>query len=447
MRRQLFIIISLIAFIVLLRGFFLTIHYRGEKNIDKTRTVYIDKTDNGFQLYRSGSPFYIRGASGDSNFKDLSSINGNTVRLYDTLNLSNVLDEAERYGLAVIADIPLPKYDRQSNLYLNETNNTLLKQKIKALVKKHRNHPALLMWNLGNELSYPFVFWKNNFIETFNDLIDIIHQEDPNHPICTSIAGVSRKVIASINVHSPQIDLLSFNIFGNTKNFSTNIDQISTLFGSRPYYISEWGSDGPWECRYTSWYAPIEPTSVKKAEQIRTRYKIITENKDEACLGSLVFYWGNKLEYTYTWYSFYLDNYKSEIIKELESLWSNSNTEPSLIGLDYMLLDGKGAMDNIILAPNELISSEIVFSKNKKDSIRIKWEIFPDVWYQSKYETKYTMGVDHKKTVNSFQHFENNKAVFITPETEGPYRIFAYIYDKNGYFATTNTPFYVLNNK
>jgi hypothetical protein len=37
------------------------------------------------------------------------------------------------------------------------------------------------------------------------------------------------------------------------------------------------------------------------------------------------------------------------------------------------------------------------------------------------------------------------KASFITPDKEGPYRIFAYIFHENGYFASTNTPFYVLN--
>jgi len=48
---------------------------------------------------------------------------------------------------------------------------------------------------------------------------------------------------------------------------------------------------------------------------------------------------------------------------------------------------------------------------------------------------------------NSLVSIEDNKATFITPTEEGPYRIFAYIYDQNGNFATTNTPFYVLNPK
>ncbi|MBV5316068.1 MAG: hypothetical protein JZU47_22405 [Prolixibacteraceae bacterium] len=417
-----------------------------DKAVDENRTVFIKKIDNGFQLIRNGNPFYIQGASGNSHFKELSLIGGNTIRLYDTINLANFLNEAESCGLAVIVDIPIPKYNKKNNWYLVENNNHILKQKVKVLVKRYKSHPALLMWNLGNELFYPFVFKKNSFINTFNELIDIIHYEDPNHPVSTALAGVSRQAIPSIYIHSPKLDLLSFNMFGNIKGINYNLAQISSLFGVTPYFVSEMGSDGEWESQLTSWMAPIEQTSTKKAEQIKKRYKIIADNKDGGCLGSLVFFWGKKHELTYTWFSLFMDDFKSEIIKELENLWKKSNTNSTLIGLDYMLLDGKGAADNIIFAPNELKTAEIKFNTFKNYNIRIEWEIYPDVWCQAWYENTYNRPVNPQR-MGSFIYFEKNKVTFYTPKEEGPYRIFAYIYDKNGYFATTNTPFYVLNTK
>jgi hypothetical protein len=447
MKKTLFKSISLGVFILIAVSFFALRNLKDEKIVDESKSVFIKKNDNGFQLFRNGEPFYIQGASGNSHFKDLASIGGNTIRLYDTLNLSTFLDEADSCGLAVIVDIPIPAFNRKFNAYLNPNDNQILKQKVKALVKKHKDHPALLMWNLGNELFYPLVLWNNSFVNTFNELIDIIHTEDTNHPVCTTLAGVSRLEIASIYIHSPQIDLLSFNIFGNTKLYNYNVDQISFLFGAVPYYISEWGSDGMWESKLTSWRSPIEQTSTKKAEQINARYNIIAKNKDGGCLGSLVFFWGSKHELTFTWFSLYRNDYKSEIIKELEKLWKKSNTNPKLIGLEYMLIDGRGAADNLVFAPNELKISEIKFNTSKTDSISIKWEIYPDVWYQAWYENKYKKTIDPKEITGTFLSFENNKAAFRTPQIEGPYRIFAYIYDKNGYFATTNTPFYVLNTK
>ena len=52
-----------------------------------------------------------------------------------------------------------------------------------------------------------------------------------------------------------------------------------------------------------------------------------------------------------------------------------------------------------------------------------------------------------KKILDCFDKDDGNKLTFRTPAIEGPYRIFVFIYDQKGNFATTNTPFYVLNNK
>jgi len=445
MKKLVFIFILVCIFIMILMGFFTLKYLHGERVVDETRTVFIKKTDNGYQLIRNGSPFYIRGASGNAHLKELALINGNTIRLYDTLNLENYLDEAERYGLSVIVDIPIPSF---YDYFPNHETDSLSKQKISNLIKKYCNYPALLIWNLGNEMYYPFVLHKNSFIQNYNELISLIHSEDPNHPVCTTIAGdFNWKEIASIYIHSPKIDLVSFNTFGDIKNLDSRLSRLSFLFGIRPYYISEWGSDGPWngECEMTSWMSTIEPTSTKRSEQIRDRYEFVKENnKNGSCLGSLIFFWGQKQECTHTWFSLFRDdNSKSEVINELENLWKGSSINSGSIGLEYMLVNDEGALDNIIFAPNELRTAEIVFNELKKDSTRIEWELYPDAWYRT--------GDDHEPKpqllINSFKSFEGNKAKFVTPDKEGPYRIFAYIYDQKGNFATTNTPFYVIRPK
>jgi hypothetical protein len=443
MNKRLIIYILTGFVLTILLGLFALRHLHTERITDETKTVYIKKSDNGFQLIRNGKPFYIQGAGGNSHFEELASIGGNTIRLYDTINLGNFLNEAQKSNLAVIVDIPILQYNKKYDFYLNEDSNRILKQKIKALVNKFKNHPALLIWNLGNELFYPFVFRKNCFIRTFNELIEIIHVEDPDHPVSTALAGVSRKERTSIYIHSPEIDLLSFNTFGDIENSYHKINHLPFIFGALPYYFSEIGSDGMWEAEYTLWGAQIEQTSAKKAEQIRTRYNFLVGKGDRSCLGSLFFYWGYKHELTYSWFSLFKDDYKSEIIKDIESLWKKTITIPSQIGLEYMLVDGKGAHDNIIFAPNELKTSEIKFNGIINDSVRIKWEIYPEKWHN---DTS-SLILNPRKIIDSFKSFEKNRAIFITPGEEGPYRIFAWVYDQNGYFAATNTPFYVLNNK
>ncbi|HUH45681.1 MAG TPA: hypothetical protein VLZ54_00905, partial [Arenibacter sp.] len=156
--------------------------HSGTKSIDKTKTVYVSKDENGYTLYRNGTPFRIQGASGNNYLNTLADIGANTIRIYDSISEA-LLDRAHQNNLAVIIDIPLPKYTRDYNYYENGKNTLQLKDSIKTLVNKYKDHPALLFWNLGNELDYPLVLRKNSFINTFNELIDMIHVEDPDHPV------------------------------------------------------------------------------------------------------------------------------------------------------------------------------------------------------------------------------------------------------------------------
>jgi hypothetical protein len=422
------------------------LQFRYKTVTDESRMVYIKKANNGFQLIRNGSPFYIRGAAGNSHFGDLRECGGNTIRLYDTINLGAALNEAAKYGLAAIVDIPIPV--NRYSVYESDSANRILMQKTRDFVRRFKNFPALLMWNLGNEVNYPGFSWKyffrsNKFINTFNELIAIVHHEDAEHLLSTSLWNTTMRQLASIRIFSPALDIYSFNVFADIHRFNSKIDKFFKFFMPIPYYLSEFGSDGYWESLNTAWLSPIEQTSTKKVEQINTRYKIVTQDKD--CLGSLIFFWGFKYEHTYSWFSLFMGDHKSEVIKELNYLWKKSAVKPSLIGLNYMLLDGKGAAKNIVLAPGQQVVSEIVFTNDREssDSITVKWEIYPEGWNYDEDDMFF-----RPKPINYFfTSIDKNKVSFNAPLKEGPYRIFVYIYDKEKYFATTNTPFYVLNTK
>ncbi|KAF0238629.1 MAG: hypothetical protein FD181_841 [Prolixibacteraceae bacterium] len=427
-------------------------HFHAKQITNDSKTVYIKRNQSGFELIRNGKPFYIKGAAGNSNLKELADIGGNTIRLYDTINIQYYLDEALRHGLAVIIDVPIPPFGFHN--YLDENENKIIKQKVKDLIVKYKNHPALLIWNLGNEVSYPKIHWKDlirvnhskkRFVKNFNEIIEIIKSEDTNHPVSTSKWNIGIEHYTSFKIFSPDIDLISFNVFGDTKNINNNMKQYYFLFGEFPFYVSEFGPDGWWmqEPQFTSWWSPIEPSSEKKAEQINSRYNLIVDSKN--CFGSLLFYWGNKYECTHTWFSLFKEGHKSEIVMEMEYLWGQSNSQPEFIGLEYMLVEGKGAADNLIFNSGEVKNAELKMDVNENDSLTIKWEIYPDVWYQGWNEEKYNRKLlNPPGPIDCFIKTENKKATFVVPDKEGPYRIFAYVYDHLGYFATTNTPFYVL---
>ena len=462
MKKKIFFIFILVVLTVICLGLLTLRHIFKEKAFDETSEVHIRKTEKGYQLFRNGKPFHIKGASGQSHFKELADFGGNTIQLYDTINLQSNLDEALKYGLAVVVNVPIPVYSY--GYTWNDDESRALGNKIKTLVEKHKNHEALLMWNMGNEIYPQLLNWrdylsfnflkvileKKRYINTLNELIDIIHHEDKNHPVSTTTWKIGILKIISIKMFSPGIDLLAYNIFGNTERIVEEFNEFHFLFGVFPYFISEFGPDGCWgsESKITSWGSPIEQTSIRKAEQIKIRYNLI-QSINKNCLGSLLFFWGNKFEGTDTWFSLFENEYKSEILLEVKKLWGNFDGQPNFIGLDYMLVDGKGAFDNIIFVPNELKISELKFnSNNNNDSLKIKWEILPDTWYYAYwYKETYKKLLDSPLPINCFLNIDENSATFITPGIEGPYRIFATVYNQDGYFATANTPFYVLNNK
>jgi hypothetical protein len=434
--------------LIILLAFFSTQCTQNEEPVQFYNSVYLQKKNSGYELIRNGNPYYIRGAGGSSNFAELAEFGGNTIRLYDTIQIKKNLDEAHENNLAVIVDIPIPPHHKRYDYYSDEHKNMVLKENLKLLVSEYKDHPALLMWNLGNELYYPFVlFKKNNFIRTFNELIDIIKSEDPQHPVSTAVAGVGRLSAISIYMNSPGLDLLAYNIFSDTPNLFSKITQISWISGKKPFYISEFGANGPWESRVTSWLSPIEDSSSKKTEQIKDRYLFIENNKPPECIGTLLFYWGNKHERTYTWFSLFMDDKKLESLKTIKHLWNGTEITDSWIGLEYVLVDGKGSFDNVVFEPNQLKQSEIVFSNGNPPDVQIKWEIYPEAWSWPWWLRQDTARIDFSpiRKMERFVGFNENKATFLTPEKDGAYRLFAFAFDSEGYFATANIPFYILS--
>lgn len=301
---------------------------------------------------------------------------------------------------------------------------------------KYKDHPALLYWNLGNELNYPVFYTRTSFFSDFNELIDIIHSIDPNHPVSTAVIAGSRQTLISINLRSPELDFISLNSFGSLTGLEETFESISFIWKG-PYVISEWGTNGPWEENMTSWEAPIEPTSTKKAEILRERYnsEVI---KDEACLGSIVFYWGNKQERTPTWFTIFSENdSKTQSYYELSNLWNETSIPYKGPKINYALLNKKGSPSNIVLSSGEEAEAELLLLKPEKDSLQYTWEIRKESWFDIFEEPPV---IDNLISENGEKIFQ-----FQTPKTEGPYRLYVYVKDNQNNLATTNIPFYVLN--
>ncbi|WP_220100780.1 glycoside hydrolase family 2 TIM barrel-domain containing protein [Chitinophaga oryzae] len=403
--------------------------------------VYIGKSGDRYTIFRNGQPFLIKGAAGDRQLRALKAAGGNTLRTWDTLQLGALLDSAQAAGIAVIAGISIPT-SNTLDFYRDTAAVSALYLACERVIERYKTHPALLMWCLGNEVDFPYRPRFRPFYKTFNRLVDMIHDRDPDHPVTTTLINFNRRNIYNIRWKVPQLDVISMNIFGDLPHLRKEL-KLFSWFWSGPFLITEWGINGPWETETTAWGAPIENTSNKKAEQYLERYTDYMPTDDPRFLGACVFYWGQKQEVTHTWFGLFAQNgATSATAQTMQYIWTGRYPAHKAPGLQYMLLDGKGARDNLLLSPGTVHSANLLLESPGSNALRFQWEVLPEDWFirflndQNK--------VKPPVLDSLLLSHEGTGARFRAPSREGAYRIFVTVYDAYGNFASTNTPFYVV---
>ena len=123
----------------------------GPEAIQAPSTVVVERHDGRFRLIRNGQPFAIKGVGGESRFAELVAAGGNSVRAWGADNLAGILEDAEKHGLTVCAGLWL-EHQRHGFDYEDQTAvQRQLEEKL-TIVRKYKDHPALLMWGVGNEV-------------------------------------------------------------------------------------------------------------------------------------------------------------------------------------------------------------------------------------------------------------------------------------------------------
>ncbi|MDD5571626.1 MAG: glycoside hydrolase family 2 TIM barrel-domain containing protein, partial [Bacteroidales bacterium] len=305
------------------------------------------KNENGiWTLYRAGQPYFIKGAGGYEYMDRIAAYGGNSIRTWGYDNAEKILDEAQKYGLTVMLGLWVG-CERQGFDY---DDTAAVKNQLKIFteaVKKYRNHPALLLWGVGNEMDLQYTNPKVwNAVE---DICKMIHALDPNHPAVTVTAGFHQEVMDEIIKRVPSLDIYGVNTYADLPNMP---ERIAKSGWKGPFIVTEWGATGQWECAKTAWNQPIEETSKEKSKVYYERcQKGILAPKDK-CLGSYVFLWGHKQEVTSTWYGFFtLKGEQSEVVDVIQYLWSGKFPENKAPSLDSVFLDKKTSFQNIYLYP------------------------------------------------------------------------------------------------
>ena len=399
--------------------------------------VKVIQTENGYSLTRGGEPYYIKGAGGSEYLDQVIEAGGNSIRTWSASEAGKILDKAHAKGLTVMFGLWVG-HERHGFDYNDEQAVAAQLERFTKIVRKYKDHPAVLLWGIGNEVD---LFYSNTKVwYAIQDIAKMIHEVDPNHPTTTVTAGIDSSEISLIRERAPDIDILSVNTYGEINKVP---DIINKNGWTGPWMITEWGPTGHWEVEKTKWGVPIEQSSKEKAEVYTERFtKYIKEYKG-SCIGSYVFLWGQKQETTSTWYGIFTkDGERTETFDAVYRVWQGESPKNKAPRMDSLLLDGKTRKESVYLKAGKTYDAK-AFVESFGQKLDYIWEVVPESDdikaggdAESEPEALYTL----------IKKARGNTAEVKAPKREGSYRLFLYAKNKEKKVAYANIPFYVLPN-
>ena len=287
----------------------------------KAIPVELRQTGQSWQLLRGGEPYFIRGAGGDASLKQLTAAGANSVRTWGADDIGARLDAAHALGLSVTVGIWLG-HERHGFDYNDKTQVREQLERARQTVLRYKDHPAVLLWGIGNEME-GFKEGDNPAIwAAVNDVAAMVKELDPAHPTMTVTAEIGGGRIEGVHKHCPAIDIHGINSYGGALSLT---ERYRAGGATKPYVLTEFGPPGSWEVLTSDWGAPFEPTSTEKSAFYRRGYEQGVLGAPGLALGSYAFTWGSKMEGTATWFGMFLDDgARLGAIDTMTELWSGS---------------------------------------------------------------------------------------------------------------------------
>lgn len=393
--------------------------------------VELKQTEHGWELLRGGRPYFIRGAGGDAPLPPLAAAGANSVRTWGG-DPGRVLDEAHALGLTVTVGIWLG-HERHGFDYSDEARVAEQLERARQIVLRYRDHPALLIWGIGNEME-GFAEGDDPAVwAAVNRVAAMVKELDPHHPTMTVTAFVHGQRIEYVHRRSPAIDIHGVNAYGG----ASRIPQLLRAGGAtKPFLLAEFGPPGPWEAPRTGWGAPQEPTSDAKARVYRETYEKAVLGAEGMALGSYAFLWGHKMEGTETWLGMFLeDGARTAAVDVMAELWSGRRVAEHAPVVDPLQIEGTAEV-----SPGEVVRVRAAAVDPDGNEIRLRWALRPE-------SGEYLTGGDFRRGLPEIEGavFEAGRdgARVRMPREPGPYRLFLYAYDASGRAGTANVPLLV----
>lgn len=155
----------------------------------------------------------------------------NTIRVYQPIHDKTVLDKIHQANMKIIIGFG----------YNQNGNYDILSGSFLQYIEKFKTHPAILMWELGNEYNYHPEWFDGaikNWYNAMNNAANEIKKIDQTHPITTAHGELPDALALEL---SPSIDVWGMNVYrwDNPEKIFSEWEATS----NKPMYLSEAGAD------------------------------------------------------------------------------------------------------------------------------------------------------------------------------------------------------------
>lgn len=200
----------------------------------------------------------------------------NAVRTYEPLLDLAVLDQLAAAGIFVINSV-YPWGGAPADVVV---------ERVRAV----REHPALLMWAVGNEWNYNGLYVglsPADAVTRLNEVTALIKAEDPEHPVATIYGELPD---AATLAAMPGIDVWGINAYRGI-SFGDLFERWRELSGL-PMFLAEYGADA-----YNANLPGYDPDSQAQAVEALTRELLANAANNESggvSLGGTLFEWADE---------------------------------------------------------------------------------------------------------------------------------------------------------
>ena len=401
---------------------------RAESSPSAVKVVH---TATGFQLTVDGQPFTIKGAGGSGPMDKLKAAGGNSNRTWGADDCDALLASAQKLGMKITVGMWLGHKD-QGFHYDDPAAVEAQFQSAKKAVLRYKDSPALLIWDVGNEMEVSDNGTDPKVWQAVEQIAAMIHTLDPAHPTMCTIAEVGGEKVANLIKYCPDIDIVGINSYGGGASIGT---RYRAAGGTKPFVVTEFGPPGTWEVAKNSWGTAPEMTSTQKADFYRQVYEKGIK-ADPWCLGSYAFTWGSKQEATSTWFGLLLpDGSRLGAVDALSEEWTGRRPANLCPIIDSL----KSAGDEKV-KPGAKVRIALAAHDPDGDPVSVKWVLQYD---PVNYHTGGGAEGAPPTYPEAIVHSGNDGADVLMPRGGGGYRVFAFLHDDHGGAAVGNVPIYV----